>query len=82
MSPAHTSPVCTQQHEHAGALKKAAVGTAGSGKMCYLSFMVMDLLGPSVGCLSLELQHYRHDVRLLVNHGCGMLKVGWVLPYG
>jgi hypothetical protein len=44
-------------------------------KLHFLSFMVMELLGPSVGHLSLELRTYTHDLKLLVNHGLGMLKV-------
>lgn len=44
-------------------------------KLHFLSFMVMELLGPSVGHLSLELQTYTQNLKLLVNHGLGMLKV-------
>ena len=44
-------------------------------KLHFLSFMVMELLGPSIGYLSLELQTYCSNLHLLVNHGLGMLKV-------
>jgi hypothetical protein len=50
-------------------------------KLHFLSFMVMELLGPSVGHLSLELQTYTHNLKLLVNHGLGMLKVSASCPY-
>lgn len=59
----------------AGAIKKGGDPNHPS-KLHFLSFMVMELLGPSVGQLSLELQTYKTNLSLLVNHGLGMLKVG------
>lgn len=57
-----------------GAVKKAG-DPNHPGKLSFLSFMVMELLGPSVGHLSLELQTYTTNLGLLVNHGLRMLKV-------
>lgn len=58
-------------------------------KNYYLSYLVMELLGPRVGCMSLDMQAYRHNKPLLVNHGLCMLTVsvvprlsavlGWVI---
>ncbi|WIA09024.1 hypothetical protein OEZ85_008438 [Tetradesmus obliquus] len=42
-------------------------------KNYYLSYLVMELLGPRVGCMSLDMQAYRHNKPLLVNHGLCML---------
>lgn len=58
----------------AGAIKKAD-DPEHPAKLHLLSFLVMEMLGTSVGHLSLELQSYTKDTRLLVNHGIGMLKV-------
>lgn len=65
----------------AGAIKKGGDSNHPS-KLHFLSFMVMELLGPSVGQLSLELQTYKNNLRLLVNHGLGMLKVGQSMRKG
>jgi hypothetical protein len=46
-----------------------------SKKNYYLSYLVMELLGPRVGCMSLDMQAYRHNKPLLVNHGLCMLAV-------
>jgi hypothetical protein len=62
-----------------GAMKRGCGDAAHPAKMCYVSFMVMDLLGPSIGSLSLELHAYQQDMSLLVNHSLGMLKVHWRL---
>jgi hypothetical protein len=59
----------------AGAVK-VACSPEHPAKMLYASFLVMQLLGPSIGCLSLELQAYRQNLPLLVDHGLGMLNVG------
>jgi hypothetical protein len=59
---------------YAGAVKEAG-DPEHPHKLHFLSFMVMELLGPSVGHLSLELQTYTTNANLLVNHGLGMLKV-------
>ncbi|KAF6266717.1 kinase-like domain-containing protein [Scenedesmus sp. NREL 46B-D3] len=42
-------------------------------KNYYLSYLVMELLGPRVGCMSLDMQAYRHNKPLLINHGLCML---------
>jgi hypothetical protein len=44
-------------------------------KNYYLSYLVMELLGPRVGCMSLDMQAYKHNKTLLVNHGLCMLEV-------
>lgn len=44
-------------------------------KLYYLSYLVMELLGPRVGYLSLELRAYTQDKPLFVNHGLCMLAV-------
>ena len=40
--------------------------------------MVMELLGPSVGHLSLELQTYTTSTKLLVNHVLGIMPCPWL----
>jgi hypothetical protein len=47
-------------------------------KNYYLSYLVMELLGPRVGCMSLDMQSYKHNKPLLVNHGMCMLAVSAV----
>lgn len=59
---------------HAGCVKKAG-DLKYPDKLHFLSFMVMELLGPSVGYFSLERQTYTTNTKLLVSHGLGMLKV-------
>jgi len=71
-----TSPLCSKLLlPSAGCVKKAG-DPQHPNKLHFLSFMVLELLGPSVGYLSLELQTYSTNLKLLVNHGLGMLKVG------
>jgi hypothetical protein len=59
---------------YAGCVKKAG-DLECPDKLYFLSFMVMELLGPSVGYFSLERQTYTTNTKLLVSHGLGMLKV-------
>lgn len=59
---------------NAGCVKKAG-DLKCPDKLYFLSFMVMELLGPSVGYFSLERQTYTTNTKLLVSHGLGMLKV-------
>lgn len=64
---------------HAVCLPAGGVKKAGDPdhpkKLQFLSFLVMEHLGHSIGCLSLEMQTYTNNRKLLVNHGLGMLKV-------
>jgi hypothetical protein len=53
---------------------KKAGDTEHPNKLHFLSFMVMELLGPSVGYLSLD-GAYVNNTHLLVSHGLGMLQV-------
>lgn len=64
----------TEKHFATGAIKRADDPKCPK-KQHLLSYMVMELLGPSVGHLSLELQSYKDNTRLLVQHGLSMLKV-------
>jgi hypothetical protein len=66
--------ICARMTMIAGGYKEAG-DPEHPKKQHFLSFMVMELLGPSVGHLSLELQTYTSNTNLLVNHGLGMLKV-------
>jgi hypothetical protein len=75
---AAATPACVATAP-AGGIKKAG-DPEHPDKLQFLSFMVMDLLGPSVGHLSLALQTYTTNLQLLVNHGLGMLKVRGRFP--
>jgi hypothetical protein len=66
--------MCMMHCMYAGGVKKAG-DVKCPDKLHFLSFMVMELLGPSVGYFSLECQTYTTNTKLFVSHGLGMLKV-------
>jgi hypothetical protein len=76
--PASTAHSCEFLHRRLNLLLAGAMVEADKHcprKNYYLSYLVMELLGPRVGCMSLETRAYKHDKPLLVNHGLCMLAV-------